>query len=196
MRDELMLAPPFDRLWAGQDAFAAVDRLEGEVFRELDGRRTFRTEVAGRGYFVKIHRGVGWGEIVKNLVSGRLPILGAANEWHATRRLAELGVDSLRAVAFGERGGNPARRHSFIITEELTPIISLENYTRSWPQHPPAPALKRATLATRTPVPPCTGITVSSMWIGSAITGLPRTSAAVSGCPWNTAPGCAHALVR
>lgn len=138
------LDEPFRSLWAGRDPFAAAEALQGKVVRAMDGRRTFRTEVAGRGYFVKIHRGVGWGEIVKNLVSGRLPILGAANEWHATRRLAELGVDSLRAVAFGERGGNPARRHSFIITEELTPIISLENYTRSWPQHPPAPALKRA----------------------------------------------------
>jgi heptose I phosphotransferase len=41
--------------------------LQGEVFRELEGRRTLRTEVAGRGYFVKIHRGAGWAEIVKNL---------------------------------------------------------------------------------------------------------------------------------
>lgn len=144
MRDELRLAPPFDRLWAGQDAFAAVDRLEGEVFRELDGRRTFRTEVEGRGYFVKIHRGVGWGEIVKNLVSLRLPVLGAGNEWRAIRRLEELGVDTMRAVAYGRRGANPAREHSFIVTEELAPTISLEDFCRDWSTQPPAPALKRA----------------------------------------------------
>ncbi|WP_374324133.1 lipopolysaccharide core heptose(I) kinase RfaP [Azonexus sp.] len=144
MRDELSLASPFDSLWAGQDAFAAVDRLEGEVFRELDGRRTFRTEVAGRGYFVKIHRGVGWGEIVKNLVSLRLPVLGAGNEWRAIRRLEELGVDTMRAVAYGRRGANPAREHSFIVTEELAPTVSLEDYCREWPGTPPAPALKRA----------------------------------------------------
>ena len=140
----LHLDEPFRSLWAGRDPFAAAEALEGRVVRTMDGRRTFRTEVAGRGYFVKIHRGVGWGEIFKNLISGRLPILGAANEWHATRRLAELGVDSLRAVAFSDGDGNPARRHSFIITEELAPVISLENYTRRWPQEPPAPALKRA----------------------------------------------------
>jgi heptose I phosphotransferase len=144
VRDELMLAPPFDRLWAGQDAFAAVDRLEGEIFRELDGRRTFRTEVEGRGYFVKIHHGVGWGEIVKNLVSLRLPVLGAGNEWQAIRRLEELGVDTMRAVAFGRRGANPAREHSFIVTEELAPTISLEDFCRDWPTLPPAPALKHA----------------------------------------------------
>ncbi len=144
MRDELRLAPPFDRLWAGQDAFAAVDRLEGEIFRELDGRRTFRTEVEGRGYFVKIHRGVGWGEIVKNLVSLRLPVLGAGNEWRAIRRLEELGVDTMRTVAYGRRGANPAREHSFIVTEELAPTVSLEDFCRDWPTQPPAPALKRA----------------------------------------------------
>jgi heptose I phosphotransferase len=138
------LDQPFRTLWAGQDPFAAVEALEGKVVRALDGRRTFRTEVAGRGYFVKIHRGVGWGEIFKNLLSARLPILGADNEWFATRRLAELGVDSLHAVAFGQRGSNPARRHSFIITEELAPVINLENFTRAWPQQPPLPALKRA----------------------------------------------------
>jgi heptose I phosphotransferase len=144
VRDELRLAPPFDRLWAGQDAFAAVDRLEGEIFRELDGRRTFRTEVEGRGYFVKIHCGVGWGEIVKNLVSLRLPVLGAGNEWRAIRRLEELGVDTMRAVAYGRRGANPAREHSFIVTEELAPTVSLEDFCRDWPAQPPAPALKRA----------------------------------------------------
>ena len=144
MRDELMLAPPFDTLWTGLDAFAAVDRLEGEVFRELDGRRTFRTEVEGRGYFVKIHHGVGWGEIVKNLVSLRLPVLGAGNEWRAIRRLEELGVDTMRAVAYGRRGANPAHEHSFIVTEELAPTVSLEDFCRDWPMQPPAAALKRA----------------------------------------------------
>jgi heptose I phosphotransferase len=138
------LDQPFRTLWAGQDPFAMVEALEGKVVRALDGRRTFRTEVAGRGYFVKIHRGVGWGEIFKNLLSARLPILGADNEWLAAQRLAELGVDSLHAVAFGQRGSNPAQRHSFVITEELAPVINLENFTRPWLQQPPLPALKHA----------------------------------------------------
>ena len=62
------LDEPFRSLWAGRDPFVVVEELKGEVFRELEARRTLRTEVAGRGYFVKIHRGVGWGEIVKNLL--------------------------------------------------------------------------------------------------------------------------------
>ena len=37
------LAPPFDRLWAGNDPHVAVEALQGEVFRELEARRTLRT---------------------------------------------------------------------------------------------------------------------------------------------------------
>jgi heptose I phosphotransferase len=135
---------PFRSLWSGRDPFVAVELLRGEVFRELEARRTLRTEVDGRGYFVKIHRGVGWREILKNLVSFRLPVLGADNEWRAIRRLAELGVDTMHGVAFGQRGGNPATRHSFIVTEELAPTISLEDFCRDWPVVPPPVALKRA----------------------------------------------------
>ncbi|MGD6768682.1 lipopolysaccharide kinase InaA family protein, partial [Mammaliicoccus lentus] len=75
----------------------------------------------GKGYFVKIHRGIGWGEILKNLVTARLPVLGAGQEWTAIQRLNDAGVSTMTAVAYGERGSNPAQQHSFIITEELAP---------------------------------------------------------------------------
>lgn len=143
-RDQLVLDEPFASLWAGQDAFAAVDALNGQVFRALEGRRTFRTEVGGQAYFVKIHHGVGWREIFKNLFSLRLPVLGASNEWQAIARLKALGVETMHAVAYGQRGGNPAQLHSFIITEELAPTVSLEDFCRDWPKDPPPLALKRA----------------------------------------------------
>src|SRR5690606_35612573 len=110
--ERIVLEEPFRTRWQGCDPFAAVEALEGEVFREVEARRTLRTEFEGRHYFVKLHRGVGWREIFKSLLSLRLPVLGAGNEWLASRRLAELGVDALQAVAFGTRGANPARRHS------------------------------------------------------------------------------------
>lgn len=141
---EIYLEEPFASLWADRDPFAAVDAIKGQIFRELDGRRTLRTEVDGRGYFVKIHRGIGWGEIFKNLISLRLPVLGAANEWIAIRRLAAQGVDTMHGVAFGQRGSNPATQHSFIVTEELAPTVSLEDFCRDWPKQPPPVALKRA----------------------------------------------------
>ncbi len=146
MSDELILAEPFRTLWAAQDPFVAVEALQGKVYRELEARRTLRTEVAGRGYFVKIHRGVGWGEILKNLLALRAPVLGAGNEMRAIRRLEELGVDTMCAVAYGARDGSPATQHSFIVTEELAPTISLEDYCRDWPTNPPPLAMKRALL--------------------------------------------------
>ena len=141
---QLILAEPFQSLWQGRDAFAEVERLEGQVYRELEGRRTLRTEVAGRGYFVKIHRGIGWGEIVKNLLTAKTPVLGAGQEWTAIQRLTAAGVPTMTAVAFGERGLNPASQHSFIVTEELAPTVSLEDFSRDWLAAPPAPRLKRA----------------------------------------------------
>ena len=144
---KLHLAEPFKSLWAGQDPFVAAEALQGQVYRELEGRRTLRTEVDGRGYFVKIHRGIGWGEIFKNLLTAKLPVLGAGQEWQAIQRLHQVGVPTMTAVAYGERGSNPAAQHSFIITEELAPTISLEDFSIDWVRQPPEPRLKRALIA-------------------------------------------------
>ncbi|VVN70316.1 lipopolysaccharide core heptose(I) kinase RfaP [Pseudomonas fluorescens] len=144
---KLILAEPFKTLWAGRDAFADVEELSGQVYRELEARRTLRTEVAGRGYFVKIHRGIGWGEIFKNLLTAKLPVLGAGQEWQALERLHEAGVPTMTAVAYGERGSNPADQHSFIVTEELAPTVSLEDFSIDWLKQPPEPRLKRALIA-------------------------------------------------
>ncbi len=133
----LYLREDFARAWQGQDPFLAVQALQGELYRNVKGRRTLRFELGGRAYFAKIHLGVGWGEILKNLLSLRLPILGARNEWQAIARLRELGVASMTAVAYGERGWNPARRLSFIVTEALEDTISLEDYCARWPQQRP-----------------------------------------------------------
>ncbi len=48
------------------------------------------------------------------------------------------------AVAYGERGGNPAAQHSFIVTEELAPTTDLEQLSLHWREQPPEPALKWA----------------------------------------------------
>lgn len=139
---KLMLLEPFKTLWADRDPFEAVEALQGQVYRELENRRTLRTEVAGRGYFVKIHRGIGWGEIAKNLLSLKAPVLGAGQEWRALERLHQAGVPTMTAVAYGERGGNPASRHSFIVTEELAPTLDLEQLAAEWRERPPMAGLK------------------------------------------------------
>lgn len=141
---KLWLDAHWQRVWQGQDPFAAARALQGQVYRSKEGRRTLRIEQDGRGYFLKWHGGVGWGEIAKNLLQGRAPVLGARCEYDACRRLAALGVATMTPVAFGERGLNPARQESFLITEELAGTISLEDYCRPWAQQAPSIREKRA----------------------------------------------------
>lgn len=138
------LKQPFSREWQGKDPFAEVVKLDGEVFRALETRRTLRFELAGKGYFLKYHRGTTLKEVLKNLISFRLPVLGADREWNAIHRLQALGVDTMTGVAFGQKGLNPLRRTSFIITEDLSPAVSLEDYCANWPQRPPRTGEKRA----------------------------------------------------
>ena len=109
-----------------------IGKIDGEVFRQLEGRTTLRFEVAGNSYFLKRHYGIGWGEIFKNLVSFRLPVVSAKNEWQAIYHLEKQHVDTMKAVAHGEWGINPAQRFSFIITEDLVNTISLEDLCRPW----------------------------------------------------------------
>lgn len=128
MSRELYLNPEFAALWRDREPFAAAFALEGEVFRAVKNRRTLRFELDGRGYFVKLHRGVGWREIFKNLFQLKLPVLGAGNEYRAIRLLEQLGIRTMAVAAYGSRGWNPATRESFIVTAELSGMISLEEY--------------------------------------------------------------------
>lgn len=116
--------------------------LDGEVFKRIQNRRTFRVERDGRGFFIKCHHGVGWREIIKNLLQLRPPILGAGNEWRAIHRLQELGVETMTPVAYGQEGWNPAAIDSLLITEELQGCVSLERYCEDWQTNPPALATK------------------------------------------------------
>jgi heptose I phosphotransferase len=125
------------------DMFEHVMRLKGKVYRDVPGRCTLRVELAGKSYFAKLHFGVGWREIVKNLLLLRLPVLSALTEWHAIHRLNELNIPTTPAIAYGCRGNSPATLRSFILTEDLGEIVSLEDFCRDWASHPPAPTLKR-----------------------------------------------------
>lgn len=134
----------FELEWQGKDPFEAAFDLDGEVFRSVKSRRTFRFELNGKGFFAKLHHGIGWGEIFKSLLQFKAPVLSARNEYEAIRRLEELGVATMTVAAFGERGANPARIESFIITDELVDTISLEDFCRNWKTNPPPFALKCA----------------------------------------------------
>lgn len=117
--------------------FEDIMAIRGEVYREAPGRRTSQFQRGGRSYFLKVHTGVGWQEIMKNLAYFRLPVLGALNEWHGIHCLQRLGIDTLRIAGYGTTGGNPATRRSFILTDELAGTISLEDFCGTWKRIPP-----------------------------------------------------------
>ena len=130
--EDFQRVPSFDEFMA----------LDGEVFRAVEDRKTLRFCAGRRVYFIKIHRGVGWREIFKNLLQLRLPVLGALNEYRAIKRLTELGVETMTPMGYGSRGLNPATRESFVITEELPSTVTLEDYSRDWLRTPPPVELK------------------------------------------------------
>lgn len=116
--------------------FEDIMSLGGEVYREAPGRRTVRFERNNRRYFLKTHTGVGWQEIIKNLSYLRLPVIGAMNEWHGAHHLQRLGIDTLSIAGYGTASGSPARRQSFIITDEITDAQSLEEFCNPWRSRP------------------------------------------------------------
>ncbi|MEA4861738.1 MAG: lipopolysaccharide core heptose(I) kinase RfaP [Victivallaceae bacterium] len=127
---KVFLDDTFAGLWCGRDPFAEVERLEGEVFRHVKNRRTLKFSLDGKNWFLKHHRGAGWGEIIKNLVNFKRPVISARNEYAAILRLGELGVETMRCAAFGARGWNPAKIESFIITAEIPDAVSLEDLAK------------------------------------------------------------------
>jgi heptose I phosphotransferase len=119
-----------------EDAFNACMHWPGAVFSEDRGRQTLQVQIGDATYFLKRHDGVGWREIAKNLLQLRLPILGARTEVRAIARLHALGVPTMTTAGWGERGLNPARRQSFILTEALQDTVSLATFCADWGQRP------------------------------------------------------------
>lgn len=142
--NELVLRGELQDLWQDKDVFAELQNLSGDVIRDKEGRQTLKFQLAGKTYYRKLHTGIGWWEIIKNLLQGKMPVTGAANEWYAINRVKELGLDSLNALAYGSKGRNPARKLSFLVTEELSNTVSLAQYAEQWPLSPPDYRERRA----------------------------------------------------
>ena len=128
-------APPALLQWAASLARSAPPEA---IYRQREGRTTLRFEWEGRAYFLKLHTGVGWREVFKNLLSLRLPVIGARNEYRALRRLHEVQLAVPAIAAFADLGGSHARRQSMIVTRALTGTRSLEDYCADWATSPPA----------------------------------------------------------
>ena len=124
--------------------YQQLTQLPGIIYREQPGRKTFAADINGQPCFVKLHGGVGWREIIKNLIQGRLPIIGATTEYLALTALAKRGIPSLQVVEYGAFGLNPATQQSYLITKALQNTISLEDFCRDWAKNPPSVRLKRS----------------------------------------------------
>jgi len=130
-------------LSSSQPVFDQMMLLDGEQFRHQDGRLTQRINLGNKSYFIKQHSGVGWKEIFKNILQLRSPVLSAKNEWLALEKLQTLGLNVPVVAAFGLRGVNPASLQSFVLMEEVAPVISLEDLAKEWLTTPPSFRLKR-----------------------------------------------------
>jgi heptose I phosphotransferase len=118
-----------------------ADRAAPEdIYRNKEGRKTLRFELAGKPYFLKLHLGVGWREIFKNLLKLRMPVLGASNEYRAVNALVRAGVDTMSVAAYASFGLNPATIQSLIVTDDLVGTISMEEYCAQWASVPPDPS--------------------------------------------------------
>ena len=120
------------RCFQGEDVFQEIFAREGKVVRHKEGRKTFRFEFEGKAYYAKAHAGIGWSEIFKNLITCKWPVIDASNEWHAIRRLNQVGVPTAELVGYGARGWNPARRQSFVLMRELKEQVELEAFFYIW----------------------------------------------------------------
>ncbi|MEM1111972.1 MAG: lipopolysaccharide core heptose(I) kinase RfaP [Pseudomonadota bacterium] len=120
--------------WAKAVADAAPP---GDIFRSREGRRTLRFTAGEASFFLKLHQGIGWSEVVKNLLQLRLPVLGASNEYRAVKALQAIGVDTMQVAAYALKGKNPAQLESLIVTDDLVGTVSLEDYCADWAERPP-----------------------------------------------------------
>ncbi|MCY4011832.1 MAG: lipopolysaccharide core heptose(I) kinase RfaP [Gammaproteobacteria bacterium] len=126
--------------------FEALFALTGEVYRQSENRRTLRCEIAGRGYFAKLHAAVGWREIATSWSTGKRPVIGAADEYRACSRLADAGVLAPGVAAFGESGPSPATQRSLVVCDALDGFVSLEEIANDWARNPRPTAVKRRLL--------------------------------------------------
>ena len=115
------------------DLFGSIASLDGVIYRDVENRKTFRFEKDNKGYFAKVHQGVGWLEIFKNLLTLRLPVLGADREWYALNKLKDIGISTMQPVAYSYEGWNPASVRSCIVTKELENTLSLEELFEKGP---------------------------------------------------------------
>ncbi|MCE3237174.1 MAG: lipopolysaccharide core heptose(I) kinase RfaP [Gammaproteobacteria bacterium] len=122
--------------------FFYLKKYPGIIYRKVKNRETKAIIYQGKSYFVKVHEGVGWKEIFKNLLRGRLPVLGATLEWEAILRCQQAKILTTPLVGYG-KWGILNKQCSFILTRDLKETLSLETLGQAWEVNPPLFTVKR-----------------------------------------------------
>ena len=121
---ELARARSADPLLAWAYELAAEAQPE-DVYRNKEGRKTLRFQYRGKPYFLKLHTGVGWIEVLKPLVVGdhnaaRNSAIAAALTFNAElltlsdglRSNRQRGQDQHRLVGVTDHVLSPCELHS------------------------------------------------------------------------------------
>jgi heptose I phosphotransferase len=127
--------------------FRSVDdflKIDIEIVRDFKNRKTGRFEMGGKGFYIKKHFECGFGAVLDELFHFRKPHIGARHERSVLDKLHTIGIETMRVAAFGQEGKTLAGQRSFLVTEELTHVESLEDICAQWPIKKPTPAFKKA----------------------------------------------------
>jgi heptose I phosphotransferase len=141
-KDIIYIAPNFMDIFSKKSSFNFFMSLSGIEYRNVAGRQTLQVKMGKGSFFIKKHLGITYKEIFKNLISFKLPIIGAKNEWLAIKKLNTLDISTTPWVAFGEEKKISPIKRSFIVTKDLGDICSLEDYCKNWIQYPPTTKIK------------------------------------------------------
>jgi UDP-glucose:(heptosyl)LPS alpha-1,3-glucosyltransferase len=141
-------------LWSAPEHAAQLKGMSFDDFMGLSGftvraaanRKTMRVILKDCSYFVKQHGGVGWKELIKNYLSAKRPVIGAMTEVHAIQTLTALGIRTTPIAAYGVKGRCIATQRSFLLTEDLGDIVSLEDICKTWVVNPSTQAQRQAML--------------------------------------------------
>jgi heptose I phosphotransferase len=120
------------------DLLGWASSVSGEIVRKVSGRSTRRLQLQGKTYYLKLHMGIGWPEIIKNWLSLKAPVLGARNEFLACRLLQQQAIAAPEVVAFAESSDPPWSRKSFVLMAALEDMEDLETVSLRWARMPPS----------------------------------------------------------
>lgn len=113
-------------LFSEERTVADFFNIESEIAKQRHNRCTMRIERGGRAFYLKLHHPVGLYELFKSFAHLRMPDVGAMDEWHAIQRFHELQIPTMRAAGYGIEGRSLIAQRSFLLTDALPDLVSLE----------------------------------------------------------------------